>query len=394
MQKKKILFVIPGLAIGGAEKSLINVLQVFDYDKYDVDLLLLNDRGVLVRDVPPQVRRIPLPQNFADFGLEISRSVPALLRRGKFRLAIARCLFSWKIAQRQPVDQTEQQIWKYQSAALRMLPDFYDVAIGYLEKTSIYCIIDNVRAARKLGFIRTDYTNLKLDRTTDQYYFEKLDYICLNGYKSGEVLANVFPQFKEKMRVILNVVSPRLIHKWAGEPLELDADAPVLVSIGRLQPVKGFDLALKAASLLKAQQVHFKWWIIGEGPERARLEQLIGEYKLEQYCILLGEKSNPYPYLKRCDIYVQTSLFEGRSSTINEAKLMAKPILATNFDSVFELLTHEVDGIIVEKNPEAIANGIARLLKDEALRERLVATLQAGQKDIEEQPTALYELFR
>jgi len=139
----------------------------------------------------------------------------------------------------------------------------------------------------------------------------------------------------------------------------------------------------------------FCWSIvIGEGSERAALEQQIKEEKLEGKFVLLGEKENPYPYISNATIYAQTSRFEGRSSTINEAKILAKPIVVTNFDSVFEQIQSGVNGLIVEKDADAIADAIVKLLNDTALQTQFITQLQSESLGTETEIQKLYQIIQ
>ena len=161
------------------------------------------------------------------------------------------------------------------------------------------------------------------------------------------------------------------------EAKELDKeDKFKILTVGRLASVKGYDLAVKAANLLKANKFKFKWFIIGEGPERKEIEELIESYGLENEVILLGAKSNPYPYMKNCDLYVQTSRKEGFGLTVMEAKILKNVVVATNFDTVNELLKDKFDGIIVGKDENAIYEAIRELINNTSLYNKIKSNLE------------------
>ena len=119
-----------------------------------------------------------------------------------------------------------------------------------------------------------------------------------------------------------------------------------------------------------------EWFVVGEGGERNNLEKLINEKNLSDSFRLVGAYPNPYPYMKNCDIYVQTSLFEGLGLTVIEASYLAKPIVCTNFPTAYTIIKNEETGLITEMNAEAIAEGIERLINDKDLRDRLVSNLE------------------
>jgi len=291
-------------------------------------------------------------------------------------------------------NKAEQYSWKHLSKAIQLPKKNYDVAIGYLEKTSIYLCVDCVTATKKIGFIRTDYQQLHLDASFDATYFSKLDAIIANGSNSLETLKKCHPKFASKMSVMMNVVSPNLIKKRAAEANPFENNTNTIVSVGRLDKVKGYDLAIKACAKMVQSNPNIKWFVIGEGSERAALEQQIKEEKLEHHFVLLGEKENPYPYISNATVYAQTSRFEGRSSTINEAKIVAKPMVVTNFDSVFEQIQSGVNGLIVEKNSDQIADALLQLLSDTHLQSKFITHLQSETLGTETEIQKLYTIIQ
>ncbi len=121
--------------------------------------------------------------------------------------------------------------------------------------------------------------------------------------------------------------------------------------------------------------ISFHWLILGEGEERNVLQQMIDENGLNQYIQLVGVKKNPYPYIANCDVVVQTSIFEGKSIVIDEAKILCKPIVITNYVTATDAIINNINGIIVEREPYEVANAIVRVSKDDQLKNRLVAYL-------------------
>ena len=150
-------------------------------------------------------------------------------------------------------------------------------------------------------------------------------------------------------------------------PEEYRGKKNVICSIGRLNEQKGFDLAIQAAVSLKNRGVSFSWYIIGEREERKKLQELITSNQLENEVFLLGIRDNPYPYLKNADIIVQPSRYEGKSMVLDEAKILAKPIVATNYTTVRDQLINE-EGLIVNMTSEAIAEGTRKMLADAKMR--------------------------
>lgn len=156
---------------------------------------------------------------------------------------------------------------------------------------------------------------------------------------------------------------------------------------------KGYDLAVMAAKILRDSGLNFKWYFVGDGNDRAVIEKDIAEYGLEKHVILTGAKDNPYVYMKNADIYVQTSRFEGYCLALCEARILDKPIVTTDFDVVGDQIVNEQNGLIVSMTGQAIADGIRRLVDDEALRSRLIENLKHEKKGNTEEIEKLYALL-
>mgnify|MGYP001781402089 FL=1 len=173
----------------------------------------------------------------------------------------------------------------------------------------------------------------------------------------------------------------------------VDNSITKIVTVGRLVALKGYDLAIETAKLLDKKGIQFKWYVIGEGPERDNIEKMIKKNELEDKFILLGQKSNPYPYMKCCDIYVQTSRFEGFGLTIAEAKILNKLIITTNFDTVHNQIVDLKNGVIVDMEEQAISKAIIDLIKNKYLKSYILNHLKSENKGNKEEINKFYELI-
>ncbi|MDQ0114825.1 glycosyltransferase [Paenibacillus harenae] len=389
--KKRILFVMNNLTCGGAEKSLISLLQSIDYSLFEVDLLLFRQEGIFMNLLPEQVNLLDEPVEYQYFDMSIKSALLACMKQGNFKLAWARLLAGYIFKTEPNVARCEQRVWKYSSRSLKKLTKEYDAAIGYLEKKPIYFVTDKVMAKKKLGFIHTDYDKMGMDPVIDNKHFEQLDHIVSVSEQSVDVLMNRFPTFKHKVELMYNIVSSAAVTDMASVGKTIEKSEITLTSVGRLIHIKGFNMAVEACEMLIREGYKVKWYVVGEGEERNRLEKFIHDKRLEGRFILTGLQENPYPYMKQCDIYVHTSLFEGRPLTITEAKVLHKPIVSTNFESVYDQLTHERNGIIVERDSESIFKGIKRLIDDVALRQQFVERLKQEQSGTEDEIQKLYQ---
>ncbi|OXS59076.1 glycosyltransferase [Rossellomorea vietnamensis] len=394
--KKNILFIMPSLSAGGGEKSLVNLLSQIDYTLYNVDLFLFNHEGLFMDFIPKEVNVLPLPKMLNVFSLPLFSSVIKFLIKGKLNLVYNRFMFCLNNRTKKSISIKEQKSWKYLSASIDGIQKKYDTAIGFLEKTSTYFCVEKVNAKNKIGWVHIDYDNLGMNPSIDVKYFESLDNIVTVSEECAAILRNRFPTVKEKISVIYNIVSPNMINKMADQYKDnvynKKEKEVTILSIGRLHYQKGYELSIRACKKLVEHGHNIKWYVIGEGEERAKLTRLIGKLNLQDHFILMGLKANPYPFIKQADIYVQTSRFEGKSIALDEAKILKKPIVVTNFSTAKDQIKHEVDGIIVEMNPCSVASEIESIIENQPLRELLVNNLSELDLGTEREIQKLYQI--
>jgi glycosyltransferase involved in cell wall biosynthesis len=396
--KKNLLFVMPSLNAGGGEKSLINLLSQIDYNSYNVDLFLFNKTGVFFNSIPDEVNILETPPIYRTFTKNFSGAINSFIKSGDIHLAFARILFTTKNRIIKNKDFAEQYSWKYVSRSLKEFKKEYDAAIGFLEKSSIYFIVDNVKAKKKIGWIHTNYSCSGMNPKFDKVYFQKLDHIVTVSEECVKSLKKSFPAIAHKIELIYNIVSPRLIKMLADE-VELFGN-PIfekthinILTIGRLSYEKGIDLAINSCKELLNRGYKIKWYVMGEGSERTNLENLIKNFNLQNNFILLGTKENPYPYLKQADIYVQPSRYEGKSIAIDEAKILNKPIVVTKFESSKDQINNELDGLIVGISYKDIVEGVERLVKNCDLSNYLISNLETQKLSTEHEIEKLYKII-
>jgi glycosyltransferase involved in cell wall biosynthesis len=391
--KKEVLFVMNNLNCGGAEKALVSLLQSFDYSKYNVDLFLFKHEGLFLNQLPKEVKLLPESENYKYFDMSFLRMLKSAIKRIDVKLIFARTAMSLVLKTEKTPAVKEQKSWKYMSMCIEQLPKKYDCAIGYLEKNPNYFCVDKVTAKVKIGYVHVDYHMMNLNRTIDKHYFNKMNSIVTVSDECKKVLDQVFPEFLGKFHYIKNMVSISTINTLSNYEINDMSDGISFVSLGRLTYQKAFEFAIQASAILKNKGINFKWYVLGDGGERVVLERLIAQHNLQHVFILLGIKENPYPYIKRASLYIQTSRFEGKSVAIDEAKILKKPILVTNFSTAKDQIENGVNGMIVEMNPEAIAKGVQDLLDNKPLIEKFVENLDLENLDTNNEMEKLYDLI-
>jgi len=389
--KKKIVFVMPSLDAGGGEKSLINLLATIDYAVYDVDLILFFKSGLFLDLVPPPVTVIEL----LSFNRTLLGDLKYSLTTGRFRYFFDRLLFTFKNRFSKNTALVEQQNWRYVRDSFPKVTTSYAAAISFLEKSSTYFVVDCLTADCKIGWVHTTYSQSGMSAAFDAPYFEQLDAVVAVSAACQQDLQHQFPALHSKIHLIHNIVSPALLLQLASEPCtySFPSGVPVLLTIARLSPEKGLDLALEAASILHQQQVSFVWLVIGDGDERASLTAQVKALGLEAHFVFLGLLQNPYPYLQRATVYVQPSRYEGKSMAIDEAKLMHKPIVATAFSSVADQITSGINGLVCPLDSTALATSLAQLLADVPMQVSFSTSLAGSAVGTETEIEKLYALF-
>jgi len=390
MRKKRVLFVINNLSAGGAEKALVSLLHEWDYARYDVDLLLFSPTGLFLDQVPDAVRLLPAPKAFRFFDMPITQVLRHALTHFDFAPLWARLRMKNALRGSYPATVREQLTWPCIAPVIPALDEPYDAAIAYLQKTPIYYIVDKVEAPVKIGFIHNDYQHLQLRAGLDRPYFAQLQVLASISESCVHILKETFPDLASRIHLKYNMISKSMIQRLASAPITEDFDGLTVVSIGRLQSQKAFDQAIDSCALLVAKGYRFRWYIIGEGPDRPMLEEKIKAQGLEQVFILLGLRANPYPYLQKATVYAQPSRYEGKSIAIDEAKVLGKPIVVTNYPSARDQITHGVNGLIADMSAEAVAATLAQLLDDAALRSQLTENLRQEAAVGKEELTKLY----
>ncbi|MEO3945386.1 glycosyltransferase [Gorillibacterium sp. CAU 1737] len=390
--KKKLLFVMNNLGCGGAEKALVSLLNTIDYDAYEVDLLLFRQEGLFLHQLPEEVRLLPEPGGYREYDMPLRGAVANQLRSGRVADAAHRLAAAWVFRREPNRARCEQRVWRHLTRSLPPLNGDYDAAIGFLEKNPIYYCIEKVRAKKKLGFIHNDYRELGMDAQLDRPYFDRLDHVVTVSEGCARTLREEFPHLAHKVEVLYNIVSPRAIRKLAAEGVPLPPADVKLLSIGRLTAQKGFDLAVEACRLLADGGLNVSWTILGEGEDRPRLEELIQQHGLQNRFLLLGLRDNPYPYLREADIYVQPSRFEGKSIAIDEAMILGKPIVVTNFTTARDQIEDGRTGLIVNMDAKALADGIRRLAEDKELAASLARRLAELALGTESEVKKLYRI--
>lgn len=392
MTKKRLLFVIDSLGVGGAEKSLVTLLNLLDYSRYEVDLQLFAYGGIFEQFLSQEVNLLS-PLDYVKFlNLPLWRQILSLKR------FFARLMYSLRIRKKGILHADKACIyWQTIGSYIEEAAKVYDVAIAYAQGVPTFYTIDKIKAKKKLVWVNVDYKLQGATRTYQRVYYEKADVIVPVSDSAYNVFSTlVYPEFREKMKIMWDINDGQMIQRMSELPSDkpIKKDVPVIMTAGRLnKPQKGYDLALEAAKILRNRGVQFRWYAIGDGPYRGEMERFIAENQLQEHFILLGFTANPYSYMRQCDIYVQTSRHEGFGLTIAEARILNRPVVCTNFEACTMQMVDGKNGLITSFEPNDIADAIQRFLDNKVLYNSIQEYLKQEKKGNVEEIENFYKLI-
>ncbi|MCQ2267589.1 MAG: glycosyltransferase [Bacteroidaceae bacterium] len=395
--KKKIFIAIHYLEIGGAEISLIGLLNAIDYTQYDVDLFVYSHRGELMKLIPPQVNLLPEIPAYSS----IEKPIAEALKKGFFKLSLARLWAKVQYNQYVKKNQPSEGSAVFQYVADCVTPTLptinekeYDLAISFLTPHNI--VRDKVNAKKKIAWIHTDYSYIDVDVNKELPVWSKFNYIASVSEDVTKSFLNRFPSLKEKIVLIENILSPAFVRSRAKQQkidFPHEKNRINLLSIGRFTEAKNFDNVPDILRRIREDGINAYWYIIGYGGAESLIISKIKESGMEDYIILLGKQENPYPYLDAADIYVQPSRFEGKSVTVREAQMLCKPLVVTNYRTAPSQVNDGVDGVIVPLENESCAKGIVEFIRNIELQEKIGSYLNVHDYGNENEVQKIYQLL-
>lgn len=344
--KKNILFVMDGLKIGGVESALAAVLQRIDYQKCNVDLLILHNHLGIEDQINQNVHIINL-----ELQSKHSNS-PAFL----FRYIVFKTFQTLHLEKAARKAATQMQHCSQKLRCKNLLPKRYDSVIAYkqgeAEEFAAYC----VKAKKKITFYH--HGSLMDEQLHDDTYAH-FDFIIAVSKGVRSMLQLRYPTYADKTLVIPNYVGADEILKRAEEFVpDVPDDRLVLCSVGRLCHEKRFDRVIDTAKMMRDRGMLFHWLIIGDGELREELQTQIVQHQLSDSVFLTGAMVNPLPYVKRCNVYVQTSDAESFGLAILEALVLGKPVVSTETIGGRLLVRHKENGYLGLGTAEEIIHGI------------------------------------
>lgn len=385
--KPRVFIAIHYMHLGGAEISLIGLLQALDPKKVDVDLFVYSHEGELMKYIPDYVNLLPEIPAYKMF----ERPMKEVLKKGHLSVFLARMKAKMRmksyLRKKQTMDGSAIMGFLGEEVS-KVVSDInpsveYDLAISFLTPHNF--VRDHVRAKKKICWIHTDYTRIDVNTELELPIWDSFDYIASISSEAAKTFLQVFPTLAPKIIEIENILSSSFVRHRAEEfkATELLTDKKYLnlLSVGRFCEAKNYDnvpdICKRILEILKGEGVDIRWYIIGFGTEENLIRQKITEAGMQEHVIILGKKENPYPYIKACDIYVQPSRYEGKSVTVREAQMLYKPVVVTNYPTASSQIKDGEDGVIVPLDNEGCAKGLAEFILDKQKQEHIIEYLKA-----------------
>ena len=371
--------------IGGAEKSLLGILENIDTTNYRVDLFLLRHEGELLQHIPAGINIMPENPYYSSMGVPLKD----VLKKGYLKIAYSRYIGKRKANKRikelnihaNNNNIVNEYSHKYTVDSLpEITREQYDLAISFMSPH--YYVAKKINAKKKVAWIHTDYSTFEVDVESETAMWDMYDEIEAVSDLVREAFLSTLPSLNNKVNVIENILPYKYIKKISTDfsaEKEMKNDGSIkLLSIGRFAYPKRFDEVPLMCKKIREKGLNVKWYLIGFGGDEQLINTKIAENDMREYVINLGKKENPYPYIKACDFYLQPSRYEGKSIAVREAQIFLKPVIITNYSTAQGQLKDEVDGVIVPMELDAAVDAISVFLTDSKKQKRIIENLKHG----------------
>ena len=364
-RRKKVAVLLPWLKMGGTNKIALNFIR--ELSEYcDVTLILSYDTGELREQLPPHTELIiDRMKDFKEILKEdILRCRPFFLGRD--------------VSYYMTIRSGKDSIDNYRYIVDRndaVTEQSFDCAVSYHGQSPerLLNLLYRIHAKKKVVWIHGEmsFPEDKCRRLCK--YYDRIDHFFFVSRPTLESFFRVIPFDRDKGTVYYNPVDKEDILRKAEEKPEIPFEKETfnILTVGRISPEKGQEMIPVIVHNLQKRGRRICWYLIGDGADRKRVEELCRQYGAEGSVHFLGTRMNPYSFMKACDLYVQPSYTEGYSTTICEAAILGKAIIGTiPSGGIRDQIEDGVDGMIVEASPSGLTEAIDGLLLDEERRHR------------------------
>lgn len=358
---KRVFFLLSSMNVGGVEMSFLGLLTTLPPEQFEIHLGLIHRRGGLLDKLPPYVHLhdVSIFRNLWPIINDPPRkTVKRLFKEGHWgEAAILFILYLW-------MKLTGSSYWTYRYL-LRKEPPLdgdFDSAYAYAGPSQMidYYICEKVNAKKKYGWVHFDVSRFGIDRGMTRRLYRTYEKIFVVSKEARNVFCGIFPEFAGKTEVFYNIIDKDAIRRLAETAPSFSDGFPGkrILTVGRISKEKGQQTAIRAMKLVLEKHPDVRWYFVGEGKDMAACQSLVRHESLDHDVVFLGLQTNPYSFMRDCDLYVQPSRHEGYCITLAEALCFNKPIVATGFSGAREQLEGKADAWIADFTPESLADSI------------------------------------
>lgn len=360
MNKKKLLFVIDSLRIGGIQTALINLLQVLDYSTYDVTLQLFHYSSEYHDIVPKTVniRKMPLVMDAMNTSLEDARRKGVWYYLIKIVGSLSCRLLGSNI------------VYRFLFTLIKQDRTQYDIAISYTNNgglkgtyygANLY-VLNRISSSRKIAWLHVDYGAMNMSNRINDAEYRRFDRIVHVSKACRESFLKFLPDLRENSIVAYNITDFFRLRKKSGLfNISFDKSVFNIVTVARLDANKNISACLRISERLLNRGLRFMWYIVGDGQDREFIKKYVLSHHLESCIQLIGYQPNPYPYIQNCDIVVSTSLSESFGMVVLESIMLGTPVVAYKYPALEEIIDDGINGIICQ-DEDAIYDALDRLI--------------------------------
>lgn len=385
---KSIAFIVSEMDPGGVSEALIKMLQKFDYEHYDVTVWVAHGKGLEHHRLSPQV-------HIKKWGTENSyESLISQLKNGQVLLFLRNIVF--RFFGRCYIKYNDIHTYYCVRSLPELKTETYDYVIAYqgVSPMVIPNALYRISGKKRILWIHGDLGREKKIMPFCTKLYRKFDQAIAVSEAARDLFIEQYDYPITKTSVVHNIIDVQQIRKLADHGPQENMKPTSILTVGRLSVEKGQTNIPHAVQLLLESGYDIHWYLVGEGNNHDKIASEIEKYGVQEHVHLLGLKENPYPYIKNCDIYVQTSLSEGWCLTVQEARILHKPMVITPLPVMHEQIVDGENGLIAaDTTPEALAESIRYLLDHPELQEKFIENLKKEKHDNADELQKLYDFI-
>ena len=347
--------------IGGVQKSLLNLLGEIHKD-YDITLLLFYKGGRLLEEIPDDIKIIEARGPFRYFGMTKHDAKSGFDKLGRMFWASVTRVFGRKFAVSLMLP-FQKKLFGFDTAVSFLHSGENHMFYGGCNEFVLKCS----EAKKKNTFLHCDYKKINANSKYNTEIYNQFDKIAACSEGCRQSFLNLLPQFKDKTFTVENCHNYNEIRNSAkAENISLPSDKLNIVTVARFGKEKGVLRAIRAVSKLEKKDL-LKYYIIGDGTEFEQAKALIDELKLSENVTLLGEKENPYGYIKAADLLLIPSYSEAAPMVIGEAACLGVPVLSTETSSSEEMVVATGYGFVCKNSQDGITQALEEIINNQSL---------------------------